>query len=84
MSVLIAVRVPDDLVAKIDKAGKRTTVVLAALRHYLDAETPVEPAQRIRKPSASDPRPSCPRCGESAMVVTWGSGLRCTTCALNF
>jgi hypothetical protein len=35
MSTLVAVRVPDELLAKVDAKGKRSPVIIAALEAYL-------------------------------------------------
>ena len=35
MSTLVAVRVPDELLAKVDAKGKRSQVIIAALEAYL-------------------------------------------------
>jgi hypothetical protein len=49
MSTLVAVRVPDDLLAKVDARGKRTRVVIDALTAYLSGEqiapAPAKPAR---------------------------------------
>ena len=39
MSVLMAVRIPDELATQVDAKGKRSAVIIAALRSYL-GETP--------------------------------------------
>lgn len=55
MSVLIAVRVPDDLAAKMDAKGKRTQVVLAALQAFLvdDRGEAQKVERRSPKPKAA-------------------------------
>lgn len=54
MSTLIAVRVPDDLVVKMDARGKRSRVVIDALRTYLEGGTPSAPP--TAKPASGKPR----------------------------
>jgi hypothetical protein len=40
MSTLIAVRIPDDLIAAIDAQGKRSSVIIAILQNHFDKSRP--------------------------------------------
>lgn len=53
MSKLVAVRVPDDLLVMIDARGKRSPVIIEALRRHLQVEGSSAPAPAVRtgKPS---------------------------------
>ena len=79
MSVLVAVRVPDDLAAKMDARGKRSAVIVEALRKYL-GEATVEPKLKLR------PRPGVTRETVQVGVIQYqrpahAAGCHCLMCA---
>jgi len=67
MTTLVAVRVPDELVAKMDAEGKRSAIIIEALRQYLTpspnpvlaySHPPPITIDRILKPSLEVFKPS--------------------------
>lgn len=63
MSVILTVRIPDELAAKVDAKGTRTEVTVAALRAYLE-----EPCLSTSKNGSSTSERDMP--GKSATVAT--------------
>ena len=83
MSVLIAVRVPEDIAAKIEASGKsKSEVVIKALEEHLHiVKSESEGDAKRAKPGLI----AYPRCESPAAVIRWGAKQhRCTKCAMNF
>jgi hypothetical protein len=79
MSVLMAVRIPDDLAAQVDARGKRSAVIVEALRKFL-GEATVEPKPKLR------PRPGVTRETVQIGIVQYqrpahAPGCSCLMCA---
>lgn len=86
MSVLMAVRIPEDLAAKVDAKGKRSAVIISALRSYLGEispklkarpgvtrETVTTPAVVVRETVSNYQRPAhAPGC--SCLMCSGGRG----------
>lgn len=90
MSELVAVRVPDELVSLMDARGKRSTVIIEALRAYLQTETTERPkatrapeiAPKIETPREVGKLAPCPRC--DGPTLEWGTDQRrCPKCSQN-
>jgi len=56
MSKLVAVRIPDDLLAKIDEQGKRSAVILSALQEHFGQQKP-ESQPTTPAPPPAKPQP---------------------------
>ena len=94
MSVLMAVRIPDELAAQVDAKGKRSSVIIAALRSYLgEIPQPKLKAQPgVTRESVTVPPvvvretvslvSVCPRCG--GQTIPWGTSRRCQKCQTNY
>ena len=47
MSTMMSVRIPDDLVARLDQVGPRSAVIVAALRVYLRRKPAPAPSAKV-------------------------------------
>lgn len=95
MSQLVAVRLPEEMVKRIDERGGRTEVIKQALEEFLSMERepegesvkrarrdPVEPLPATVSRSAVESGRRCD-CGKA--LVEWGpQQLRCVPCGRNY
>lgn len=96
MRKLVAFRITDELLRRLDaEGGTRTGVILRILETGLRREDggrkgKDEEVKRgnedvaADRPGAKAKKAKCPRCGETAGVKKWGAGFRCEGCGVNF